>query len=667
MARTSEKEWKKALTSILEKLDHKQYIKMLEFLEKVPEEKRESVREKMPRIIIEHYGVEGSISEMDCILEEIPRRDQAVQDLLRPFVMEKQEKENMGKRRHDQVAEEKEEQEEGEPGIKRQLLPTKEDLNKEGPQTSCQTNKEKGNPSWRISIADLKTKDLLLETDAFFGKVVQKSGLQRYQTKDQRKDVFFYMAVADEETCVKSMVYGKKHYRNTKEGGSYSFRNLIKDQQLVKVRKCSTVASVKAIQVPEELEIEAQKLIYPESPFYSIADTKQLPDKTDVSVRGTVEEIGTLEKIQVRPSQQVRNRQRLKLKDETDSIWIYMWAGETKHCGKSSLGDVVELINVRTNTFLKNTTLNSTKFTKVHKVKTLGIQRVKLKICGIVNANKRTTHLEAEYEERLHTFDVATQLLVKELAIKPNQDLTESLLEKLPFVMVQTGFETKWKKDLTAIMEELTEQQYMKMLYNLDKIPEGLRTNKVRVEMSQIIIQYYGTEKSISLIEKEMKALPRLDIAVQGKLRPHVEKLKKLNLKKKADKAKKKEPETYKKPAVKKEKPAAVKVPAGRKEKLAADKVSGVKKEKPAAVKVPGVKKEKPAAKKVPAAKREKPAAVKVPAGRKEKPAADKVPAAKKEKPAAVKVQAAKKEKPAADKVPVETEKPAADEVPGVN
>ncbi|XP_049897273.1 uncharacterized protein LOC126388283 isoform X5 [Epinephelus moara] len=173
-------------------------------------------------------------------------------------------------------------------------------------------------------------------------------------------------------------------------------------------------------------------------------------------------------------------------------------------------------------------------------------------------------------------------------------------------------FETKWKTALTSILEELTEPQFRKLMFNLGKIPQGVKMDKTREEIPYIIIQYYGTEGSISVIDKEMKQLPRNDAAVQEHLRPFVEKLKKQRQKEKKTTtknesasglvAKKQKPAavTMSKPAAdsgsvaKKRKPAAVTM-----SKLAADSGSMAKKQKPAADHVgvvkPKQKTEKPA------------------------------------------------------------------------
>lgn len=87
MSDISERDWRSALTAILEQLDQQQYVKMKEFLDKIPKGQRDKKsRVTMPQKIIECYGLEESISVVRNAMEEIPRRDAVVQDLLRPFV-----------------------------------------------------------------------------------------------------------------------------------------------------------------------------------------------------------------------------------------------------------------------------------------------------------------------------------------------------------------------------------------------------------------------------------------------------------------------------------------------------------------------------------------------------------------------------------------------------
>ncbi|XP_035522303.1 uncharacterized protein LOC118331459 [Morone saxatilis] len=93
--------------------------------------------------------------------------------------------------------------------------------------------------------------------------------------------------------------------------------------------------------------------------------------------------------------------------------------------------------------------------------------------------------------------------------------------------------EKGWKAALTEILEHLTESQFSKLLFKLDKIPQGVKAGKAREQIPQIIIEYYGTEDSILVIDKEMKLIPRRDAAVQQPLSPFLEKLKKLQQKNK--------------------------------------------------------------------------------------------------------------------------------------
>ncbi|XP_039632780.1 uncharacterized protein LOC120543691 [Perca fluviatilis] len=87
--------------------------------------------------------------------------------------------------------------------------------------------------------------------------------------------------------------------------------------------------------------------------------------------------------------------------------------------------------------------------------------------------------------------------------------------------------EKRWKTALSSILEELDERQLRKLLFYLDKIPQGVKKGKAREEIPSVIIEHYGTEGSISRINTIMKTIPRKDAAVQKRLRPFVEKLKK--------------------------------------------------------------------------------------------------------------------------------------------
>uniref|UniRef100_UPI0037E87D32 uncharacterized protein n=1 Tax=Semicossyphus pulcher TaxID=241346 RepID=UPI0037E87D32 len=432
MSEISEKDWKNALMSILEELDKNQYNKMLEYLKKIPKSQRKSFlsKEKMPATIIEYYGLRESISAVNEAMDNIPRRDAAVQELLQPFVdqLKRQHEIKRGEKRKREAVEEEEE-----PAVATPLKHVKqvEEHEQAEPPRSCPPAQERNDCPWKKNISDVKSKDVLLETEAIVGKVVQKSGVRTYQTKDKKKKFFFYMAVADGTASVKVMVYGKEHYRNIKEESSYLFRRLIKDQNVVKVTTSSKVSSTKPVQVPEEVEVEARKLIYPESPPYSVAEAKSCSDGTDVSLEGTVEEIDPIEDIKVSYQQEKKKRQRFKLKDETDAIWIFIWGDETQQSKDLTVGDVIKITNIKSHQFHETRSMNSTVFTKIHKVKSAGVHQENIQIIGIIKATKKETQLEAEFNQQVHTLVVASKLLAKEFDIKLDGDFNENLLKKL--------------------------------------------------------------------------------------------------------------------------------------------------------------------------------------------------------------------------------------------
>ncbi|KAK1874589.1 NACHT LRR and PYD domains-containing protein 10 [Dissostichus eleginoides] len=93
--------------------------------------------------------------------------------------------------------------------------------------------------------------------------------------------------------------------------------------------------------------------------------------------------------------------------------------------------------------------------------------------------------------------------------------------------MDENELETKWRKALSSILDELTEDEFRKLLFNLEKIPQGVKEGQPRGNMPSLIIQYYGTEESITLIDNLMKILPRLDYKVQQPLRGMKDELKK--------------------------------------------------------------------------------------------------------------------------------------------
>ncbi|XP_027129328.1 uncharacterized protein LOC113744337 isoform X2 [Larimichthys crocea] len=408
MSDISEEEWKEALLSIMEELNEEQFEKLLFRLTDIPtSQKKNKSKQEMAQKILEHYGLKKSISVIDDAMDWIPRKDPRIQNLLRPFVDKlKNEHENGHKTvkiTNDSV--------EG------------EERSSTDQQKSCQPDRTNTFP-WKIPICDLKPSSDFGDILGIIGKVVQKSALRTYNTRDDVKKYFFYLSIADETGSIKIMVYGKTLYKEIHEDKSYLFTDLKRDEINVKVTSQSKVSETKTVIVPEEHEMEARKLIYPESPLYPIAEAKSFADKTEVSVEGTVTKIDLIKKKKV-------NRQDFQLKDKTDSIMISMWRDHTKQCKELSVGDIIKITNMKISKYFKNTSLNSTGFTKIHKVQSVGVHNVTIQIIGIAKAIKKETHLDAEVNGLPHRLVVGSPLLAKAFGLNLD-DLKESLLEKLP-------------------------------------------------------------------------------------------------------------------------------------------------------------------------------------------------------------------------------------------
>ncbi|KAI9522758.1 hypothetical protein NQZ68_033093 [Dissostichus eleginoides] len=411
MSEISEEDWKRDLTIILEDLTSAQYEKMKERLTDFPEvQKAGRSREKMPGKIIQLYGTEKSILEMERVMQEIPRMDNRIQKLLKPYV--------------EKVRSKPEKQQDGE-----------------------EIHKQNSTHAYEKSIFDLKSSEIL-ETEAIVGKVVKKSKLLTYDTKIKKGKFCFYLGVADETASVKLMVYGKDLHRRIKEGSSYIFRNLIQDGKYVKVNASSSVSETKPVNVPEEFEREAERLVYPESPLTSIKDIKSSPPQTHVSVEGTVTQIYPVQKVKVEHKEKMTNQQRFKLSQEAEEITVTMWDEATKQSKDLSVGDVLLLTNMKPNEYCGKVSLNSTP--QVHqnqqdmfnlpertlirglRVQSVGIRKVTLKIRGIKKATLKETQLEVELDTKLQTLCVASRLLAKTLDFKLKKSFGDDLLKRIP-------------------------------------------------------------------------------------------------------------------------------------------------------------------------------------------------------------------------------------------
>ncbi|XP_056253436.1 uncharacterized protein LOC130182478 [Seriola aureovittata] len=441
----SETEWKEALTSSLEELESPQYRKMLEMLDKIPTSvKTERSREEMARIIIEHYGLEGSISVIDNVMDQIPRRDERVQGRLRLFVeklRQKQKEETKGKKRKRKSdLKSKDNKKEAAAGFMKNGIISDSDSSDEeqeaDQQKSCKSDKE-NIPSWRETINDLRNSDGLFQKPVA-GKIVQKSCLRSYETKEKVKRFFFYVAVADETSCIKVMVYGEERFEKIKEKNFYIFKNVKMEmfdrsnEKVLKVFKYSTVSRTTRVDVPEKLEVEAQTLIYRHSPIFSIAKAKLFDDKTLVSVEGTVTKIDRVEHVKLKTKRGKKEKRDFILKDDTGSIRITLWGNDTQQLRDKSHGDFVRVTNMKTSVYFDLVSLNSTDHTSILKIPNDEVLNVTLKIIGIT-VTKMETHLEAETNDQVETFFVESKLLAKAVGVRLDGDFEERLLQKMPF------------------------------------------------------------------------------------------------------------------------------------------------------------------------------------------------------------------------------------------
>ncbi|XP_071393300.1 gamma-interferon-inducible protein 16-like isoform X2 [Centroberyx affinis] len=456
----SEAAWMKALTSIIEELDKRQYKKMLNSLDKIPNgvKKGNNSKEEMPQIIIQHFGVEESISAMKKVLYEIPRRDDVVQELLRPFVdklrNKQQKQKDKGKKRKFSDSESETEEPEKPSrfsrdinterwrGQKRKYVSESESEDEErepvDQQKKSQSDKENTRPSrgnfksWRKTIYDLK-ESLYLGNKAIVGKVIRKSGLRPYETQNKEKKVMFYLGLADETDSIKAVVYGKNRYEEIKEGSYYLFREVIIGDNTVKVTKLSTVSKTTAVQVPAELKMEARMIVDPQKPVLSIKEAKASYDKTEMSVEGIITKLTPVSKIKVKGGRRRTALQRdLILQDDTGSIRICLWRDQADQC-TAEVGDSVRVTNVKTDHYMETVSLNSTGLTRVYKVQAAAVQTETVEIIGIIKASKKETWLEAELDQELKTLVVESKLLAKTFGIRLEGDFEERLLDKMPF------------------------------------------------------------------------------------------------------------------------------------------------------------------------------------------------------------------------------------------
>ncbi|XP_061596407.1 uncharacterized protein LOC133459975 isoform X2 [Cololabis saira] len=418
MSSISEEEWRDAMTKIFDKLTKDQYKKMLIIVDfSTPQKKTEKFKRELPQAILEKYGLEESIMKVNKAMEEIPRKDQGVQNLLRPFV------EKLGKQEAGPALE-------ADPAGAPELEHTRKDedptLNSSQPTETVKVP--------RKTIQELKTSGQL-DQKFIIGKIVQKSDPATYLTKKKEKKFFFKLGIADETDCIKVIVYGKERFQDLKLGCFYNFRDVIVDMEenVIKVTEKTRISKTAPFDIPKNLELEAAKLI--NQPVCCIAEVQTYEDKTAVSVEGTVKTIDSSKRVPLKKDKRMKkDKQEFELQDDTGTIRICMWGEHTKHLCGISLGDRATVTNVKTNRFRDiPVSLNSTDLTKIVKLASAAPQNITMMIIGLTKATTLETELEAQINDQMATFVAASSLLVKELGIPMGANFEARLLDQLPF------------------------------------------------------------------------------------------------------------------------------------------------------------------------------------------------------------------------------------------
>ncbi|XP_038137535.1 uncharacterized protein LOC119781206 [Cyprinodon tularosa] len=101
---------------------------------------------------------------------------------------------------------------------------------------------------------------------------------------------------------------------------------------------------------------------------FPIRDVKMSTQIKYVSVQGTIKEIYDVKTVQMKTDKGMKkDKQDFQLEDGTGSIKISLWGDDTRHLNGISVGDVVQVNNLKTNIFKGIVSLNSTDQTTITK------------------------------------------------------------------------------------------------------------------------------------------------------------------------------------------------------------------------------------------------------------------------------------------------------------
>ncbi|XP_034746767.1 uncharacterized protein LOC117956033 [Etheostoma cragini] len=507
-----EARWKPALSSILEELTDPDFRKMLSNLVKIPQGlKTGKTREEIPYLIVQHYGTEGSISEIDKIMKIIPRLDAAVQEQLRPFV-EKLKKQRQGKK-----------------GTTRKLSINFGSVAKKQKLTADQV---KSCPP--VQVRETKTDRV--------------KAAKPKKKKEKRDPSLEHQPSASPSTNVDPV-------GDVETGKKTEDRDLsLKPAESIKTFKMDPVGDVKPEQKTEGQDASLKPAAPPKTFKVLSAEVQtgriqiveiKKSNKTNIHL---LVELNGRKRTVFLTNQLLANALGLEVEEDVERRLRHQMplTAEATLQGRQ-ITDIKQMdpvgdVKPEQKTEGQDASLKPAAPPKTFKVLSAEVQTGRIQIVGIKKSNKTNTHLVVEFNGRKRTVFVRTRILAIAFGLEVDDGFERRLRYQMPLTaeaklhgkkvteikkMSLKLLEAKWKPVLSSILEELTDPDFRKMLSNLVQIPQGLKTGKTREEIPDLIVQHYGTEGSISEIDKIMKIIPRLDAAVQEQLRPFVEKLEK--------------------------------------------------------------------------------------------------------------------------------------------
>ncbi|XP_036404359.1 uncharacterized protein LOC118791183 [Megalops cyprinoides] len=240
-----------------------------------------------------------------------------------------------------------------------------------------------------------------------------------------------HLALADETDCIKVTVYGSEKYKQLQEGCFYLLWGLILEESVVKVTSCSTIGQCGPLIIPPDLEEEAALLVALRAPpVSSIKEAKDSETDAFLAIEGTVTLDSGVHKVQPKGKQEMIEKRMLTLRDETGSIDVCLWRNHAKN--RVTVGDCVNISNVKVNKYFDTISLSSTGKTTVKKVAPAAQKMMFLTIQAILKSTKKQVTLMTQTSEGQQTFTATTACLMKFFNMSCDEGFKEKLLSKIP-------------------------------------------------------------------------------------------------------------------------------------------------------------------------------------------------------------------------------------------